>query len=129
MAISSGRSSARAGRPLSSKASAGSIAAEPILRLLVAAAGALDRTLALPLQTLEVGQHELGLDQLDVVQRIDRAGAVRHPIVLETANQVEQGIDLAHVAQEAIAEALALAGAFDEAGDIDHLQHTGHDLA
>ena len=65
----------------------------------------------------------------DVVQGIDRAGVVRHLLVLETANQVEQGIDLAHVTQEAIAESFALAGAFDEAGDVHHLQHARHDLA
>ena len=73
---------------------------EPILRLPVTAAGTFDRSLALPLQAFEVGEHELRLDQLDVVQGIDRTGAVRHLVVLETANQVEQGIHLAHVAQE-----------------------------
>ena len=102
---------------------------ETILRLAVPAAGALNRGLPLTLQAFEVGQHELGLDQLDIAQGVERAGAVRDLVVLEAADQVEQGVDLAHVAEEAVAEPLALAGAFDEAGDVDHLQHARHDLA
>ena len=99
---------------------------QPLLRLRVSPARALDRALALTLQALHVGQHELGLDQGDVVQGIAAAVAVRDLLVLEAADQVEQRVHVAHMAQEAVAEPLSLAGAGDEAGDIDHLQHARH---
>ena len=48
--------------------------------------------------------------------------------VLEAADYVDDGIGGADVAEELIAQALALAGALDEAGDVDELDDGGGGL-
>ena len=40
-------------------------------------------------------------------------------VVLETADHLDDGVNLADVAEELVAEALARTGALDEAGDVD----------
>jgi hypothetical protein len=49
-------------------------------------------------------------------------------VVLEAAHHVGDGVGLADVGQELVAQALALAGAGDQAGDVDELHGRG-DLA
>ena len=75
--------------------------------------------LAAALQAFHVGDHQLGLDRLGVADGIDAALHVRDVGVLEAAQHVGDGIDLADVAEELVAEALALGGAAHEAGDVD----------
>ena len=104
---------------------------ERLLRLLGVLAGALglllQRVDAL-LQAVEVGQHQFGLDGLDVGDRIDPALDVGDIVVLEAAHHMGDGVDLADVGQELVAEPLALGGAANEAGDIDERQPRRHDL-
>ena len=50
-----------------------------------------------PLEALEVGQHQLGLDRLGVGDRIDRALDVGDVAVLEAAQHMHDGVDLADV--------------------------------
>ena len=71
------------------------------------------------LDALEVGQHQLGLDGLGVGERIDPALDVGDVGILEAAQHVGDGVALADVGEELVAEALALAGAAHQAGDID----------
>ena len=80
------------------------------------------------LQAVEIGEHQFGLDGLDVGRRIDAALDVGDVIVLEAAHDVGDGIDLADVGQELVAEPLALRGAFHQSGDIDERQPRRHDL-
>ena len=75
---------------------------------------------------VEVGEQQLGVDDVDVVQRVDAAGDVNDLGVVEAADDVADGVGGADVAEELIAQAFALAGAFDQAGDVDEL-HGGGD--
>ena len=61
------------------------------------------------------------LIDLDVADRIDRARDVVHVRVLEAADHLHDRVDLADVREELVAEALALARALDQAGDVDEL--------
>ena len=70
---------------------------------------------------LEVGEDELGLDRLDVGDRVERAGDVDDVLVLEAAHDLDDRVDLADVLEELVAEALALGGALDQAGDVHEL--------
>ena len=121
-------SAMRAGLPSRSRTSAFSITRELRLGFLVAALGLLlERGDAL-LQAFQVGQHQLGLDGLGVGQRVDAVLDVGDVVVLEAAQHVGDGVDLADVAQELVAEALALGGAAHEAGDVDEGQPRRDDL-
>src|SRR5690606_26869184 len=71
------------------------------------------------LDRLEVLEAELGLDGRDVSDGVDAVLDVDDVLVLEAADDVRDRVDLADVGQELIAEALALRGATDEAGDVD----------
>jgi hypothetical protein len=77
---------------------------------------------------LEIGQHQLGLDRLGVRDGIDAALHMGHVTVLETAQDVGDGVDLADIGEELVAETLALGRAFHEARDIDEGHPRGNDL-
>jgi hypothetical protein len=67
---------------------------------------------------------QLGLDDLDVGDGVHLASHVDDVLVLEAAHHVDDGIGLADVAEELVAQALALAGAGHQAGDVHEL-HDG----
>ncbi len=73
----------------------------------------------------EVGEEELRVDDVDVVEGVDAAGDVDDFGVVEAADDVADGVGGADVAEELVAEAFAFAGAFDEAGDVDELHRGG----
>ena len=77
---------------------------------------------------LDVGQHQLDLDRLDVRDRVDRAGDVDDVGVLEAADDLEDRVDLADVAEELVAQPLALAGPLDDPGDVHQLQRRRDEL-
>ncbi|MFL6117549.1 MAG: GTPase, partial [Catenulispora sp.] len=79
----------------------------------VAAARGADHALVAALGLLEVGVDELGLDRLDVAQRIDRALGVDHVGVVMRAHHVDDRVGLADVGEELVPQALALARARD----------------
>ena len=91
------------------------------LRFLVALLGLLDEVRHASLERFQVGKHQLGLDRLRVRDRIDAAFDVGHVAALETAQDVDDRVDLANVGEELVAEALAFARAANEAGDVDEL--------
>ena len=68
---------------------------------------------------------ELEGDRLEVTNRINRLLNVLNIGVLEGADHVEDTVDGANVGEELVAEASALRGAADEAGDIPDLQVGG----
>src|SRR5690606_16880032 len=92
-----------------------------LAKLLVAALRLLLRALDAPFDGLQVFQQEFGFDDLDIAPRIDRAGYVHDVGVLEAAYDMHDGVDLADVRQELIAETFAAGGAGDEARDVDEL--------
>ncbi len=98
--------------------------------LLLDRAGALERLLGAldPLvDGLEILEAELGVDRADVGHRIDAPFDVDDVVVLEAAHDVRDGVGLADVGEELIAEAFALGGAADEAGDVDEVHRRGDD--
>ena len=68
---------------------------------------------------LQVGQRQFGLDDFDVGDGVDLAGDVDHVRVFEAAHHVDDGVGFADVREELVAQALALAGAGHQAGDVD----------
>ena len=91
------------------------------LRFLVALLRFLDEVGDAPLEAVEVGQHQLGLDRLGVGDRVDPALDVGDVAALEAAQDVDDRVDLADVGEELVAEAFALGRAADQAGDVDEL--------
>ena len=70
----------------------------------------------------EVGERQLDLDGLDVAARVDRAFDVDDVFVLEAADDLHDGVGLADVGEELVAEALALRRAAHESGDVHELE-------
>ena len=85
------------------------------------------------LQRLNVGEDELGHDRVGVpgrVHEVGRATNLTHDVgVGEVADDLADGIRLADVCQELVAQALALGGALHKAGDVHELHRGGHDAA
>jgi hypothetical protein len=78
----------------------------------------------------QVGQHQLELQSGEVVGRIGvTAAGGGHRRVLEGPQDVDEGVDLAQAAEEAVAEAFAGAGSLGQGGDVDELHAGRHDLA
>ena len=74
------------------------------------------------LDGLHVGEDQLGVDRVDVVGRIHLAVDMHDVVVLERAHDLADRVGLADVGQELVAQAFALGGALDDAGDV----HEGH---
>ncbi len=72
-------------------------------RVAVAAAGDAHHALEPALGLLEVGEHQLGLDRLDVVQRVDPSLRVDDALVGVGADDVDDRVGLADVGQELVA--------------------------
>ena len=49
-------------------------------------------------------------------------------LILKAADHVDNGVTLADVREELVSEALALAGALDEAGNVDEFDDCGRDF-
>ncbi len=100
-------------------------------RKLLVAAGLLLELGNLLLEGLDVGQDELGHDGLGVARRVNEVGAATHLAhdvgVGEVAHDLADGVGLADVGEELVAEALALVGTLDQAGDVDELNRGRHD--
>ena len=80
------------------------------------------------LDGLQVGQHQLGVDDINVFLRIVLVIDVRDVGVIEGTHDVSDGIGAADVGQELIAEAFTLAGAGDQASNVHEGDGGWHDL-
>ena len=76
----------------------------------------------------EVGEDQLGIDDLDVAHGIDGAADVMDVVVLEAAHDLHDGVHFADVAEELVAEPFARARAFHQARDVDELDRGGDEL-
>ena len=76
----------------------------------------------------DIGQDELGLDSVHIGERIHLAGHVGHVRVTEEAHHFRDGVGLADVREELVAEALPLARSGHQTRDVDELDRGGHDL-
>src|SRR5213075_1721263 len=70
---------------------------------------------------------QLSVDGLDVADGIDCAGDVMDVGVIETADDLDDGVDFADVAEKLVAETFTLGGTLDQPGDIDELDGGGND--
>ena len=88
--------------------------------------GRLPPAIELALCAREIGEHELELERVEVVERVGAAGNLG---VLEGTQHEHDGIDLADAGQEPVAQPLTGGRARDEPGDVDQLDIGVHDLA
>ena len=95
-------------------------------RFVASGLGGLDGAGEAALDGLEVFELQLVVDNLLVADGVDAAVDVGDVVVVEAAQDVQDGVGLAYVGKELVAQALALAGAFDQAGDVDNLYRGGH---
>ena len=75
-----------------------------------------------------VGQDQLGLDGFNVRAGVHAAIDVHDVRVAEEAHDFADGIGFADVRKELVAQALALAGARHQTGNVDELDRCGNDL-
>jgi hypothetical protein len=75
-----------------------------------------------PVQGLQVGEDQLGVDRLDVRRGINGTVHMHHVRVVEHPNDLADRVGLADVREELVAEALPLGCALDQARDV----HKGH---
>ncbi len=90
-----------------------------LLRFLIAALGLFFERDDAPFEALEIGQHQFGLDRLDIVDGRDLALDMGDVGILETAHDMGDGVAFADIGEELVAEPLAFRGAAHEAGDVD----------
>jgi len=98
------------------------------LGLLFASLGILLSLVLAALDGLHVGEDKLGIDHLDVRHGVDAAADMRDVAIFKAAHDVDDGIDLADMAEELVPEALTLAGTLHEACDVHELDRGGHQL-
>ena len=101
---------------------------ELLLGVLVVALGLLGQVIDALLAGFEIGEHQLGLDDLDVGERIDLAFDMGDVVIDEAAHDVRDGIGFADGGEELVAEAFALGGALHQTRDIDEGQARRDDL-
>ena len=70
-----------------------------------------------------VGKDQLGVDDFDVAHGVDAPGDVVDVVILKAAHHLHDGVDLADVAQELVAEPLPLARAAHQPRDVHKLDH------
>ena len=99
---------------------------DAFLRLGLAGLGAAAGGVQGALEGGEIGQHQLGVDDLGIVHGVDGACDVGYALGFEAAQYVHRGVGLAHLGQEAVAEALAARGALDQAGDVHQFERGIH---
>ena len=87
--------------------------------VLVLAAHLLLVAVELLFSRLNVSKDEFGFDHADIANRVDLAHAVHDVIVVEAADDVNDGVALSDIGKEVVALAFALRGAGDEAGDVN----------
>lgn len=68
--------------------------------------------------SLEVFNLELRVDDLFVTDRVHATVHMDDIVVIKAAEDVEDGVSLADIGEELVAETFALAGTFNEAGDV-----------
>ena len=70
------------------------------------------------LQTVQIGNHQLGLDRLRVRHRVDASVHMGDVIILEAAQHVDDGIHFTDVTEELVAQTLPLRRAAHQPGNV-----------
>jgi hypothetical protein len=113
--------SVRAGLPSLRWGSRRSSTATSFWGVLVAGAGFLALAIERALDRGQVGQRQFGEDRFDIGQRVDAPRDMDDVVVLEAADDADDGVSFTNIGQELVAQAFALRGAGNQAGDIDEL--------
>ena len=74
---------------------------------------------------LDVGQDQLGVDDVDVPGGVHAAVHVDDVVVLKAAHHMHDGVHLADVAEKLVSQTLAPAGPLHQAGDVHEFQRGG----
>ena len=80
------------------------------------------------LNTVDVGENQFGVDDLDIPNRVHRVHHVFDIRVFKAADHLHDGVHLADVPQELIAQAFARAGALHQTGDIHEFENGRNQL-
>ncbi len=80
------------------------------------------------LQALQVGEHQFGLDDVEVGDRVNPPLDVGDVVVDEAARNEGDGVAIPDVGQELVSQALALSRAPDQTRDVDEVDAGGNDL-
>ena len=91
---------------------------------LIAHLGGLFHLLDFTVDLLQILDLQLKLHDLDVAHGVNGAFHVGEVLVVEAAQHMDECVALAHVGEEAVADAFALTGAFSQARHIHHI-HSG----
>ena len=91
--------------------------------LLVAALHGLLRLVDAALHHFDVRHDQLQIDDVDIPQRVGGAFHVVDVAVLKAADNMDDGVGGADIAEELVAQTLALGGTLDQTGDIHELDH------
>ena len=102
--------------------------ADQRLGLPVAPAGTLVDRHGAAFEAFEISEHQLGLDRLDIADRVDRALDMDDIVVAEAAHDMGDRIDLADMAEKLVAQPLAAGGAAHQPGDVDEFELGRDDL-
>ena len=79
-------------------------------------------------QAFKVGEHQFGFDRVGVGDRVDLALDMGDVVILETAQDMHDGIDFADIGEELVAEAFALGRAAHQTRNIDEAELRFDDL-
>ncbi len=88
---------------------------------LLAAVGARRHLVPRPLEHLEIGEQQLGVDDLDVAPGIDPARDMGDVLVAKAANDVRYGVDSPDGAEKTVAETFTFGGSLDQTGHVEKL--------
>ena len=79
-------------------------------------------------QAFKVGEHQFGFDRVGVGNRVDLALDMGDVVILETAQNVNDGVDFADIGKKLVAQPFALRRAAHQSGDIDETELRFDDL-
>ena len=99
-----------------------------MVEALVAALGVFLGLVDAAVDHLEVSHDELGVDDLNIAQRVGRALDMSDIGVFKAAHDMDDRVAAADVGQKLVSEALALRRALDETRDVDKFNHSGREL-
>ena len=75
----------------------------------------------LAFELLQVGQHQFGVDHLDVIARVDGTGNMNDIVIFKTTHHMDNRRGLANVGEKLVAQPFAQAGPFDQPGNVKEL--------
>ena len=77
---------------------------------------------------LDICKDQLKIDRLDIPERIDAAVHMDDIAVVKAADHMDDGVHLADIGEELIAQSFSFGRAFDKTGDIHEFNDSRHDL-